>query len=63
MALFSGGGTMPDGGLGALIGVGLLFIVATVIFALVIPPIVFGSQYAGYKDTLAVEEWAHTNIA
>ena len=44
------------GGWGALLGLALLFILVTAVFALVVGPIVFGSQYAGYKDTLAVED-------
>ena len=34
----------------------LLFFLVSAVFALVVGPIVFGSHYAGYKDTLAVEE-------
>jgi len=33
------------------------------VFALVLGPIVFGSTYAGYKDTLAVGEAAPVNPA
>ena len=54
--LFGASAMVGGGGWGALLGLVLLFIVVSAIFALVLGPIVFGSQYAGYKDTLAVEE-------
>jgi hypothetical protein len=59
-AILSGGGS---GTWTALIGLVLLFIVVAAIFALVVGPIVFGSTYSGYKDTLAVDESVPVNPA
>jgi hypothetical protein len=49
--------------LGALIGLFFLFMIVMAVFALVLGPIVFASTYAGYKDTLAVDEAAPVNPA
>jgi hypothetical protein len=48
---------------GALIGLAFLFLIAMAVFALVVGPIVFGSTYGGYKDTLAIDEKAPANPA
>lgn len=52
-AMLSGSG---GGYVGALLGLIVLFAIVMAIFALVVGPIVLGSTYAGYKDTLAVDE-------
>ena len=58
-ALLGGSGS----GWGALIGLIVLFIVVSTIVALVVGPIVFGSTYSSYKDTLAAEDDALGNPA
>jgi len=59
-AILGGGGSNV---LSALIGLAFLFMIVMAVFALVLGPIVFGSTYAGYKDTLAVGEAAPVNPA
>src|SRR6185369_4622528 len=59
-AILGGGGSNV---LSALIGLAFLFMIVMAVFALVLGPIVFGSTYAGYKDTLAVGEAAPVNSA
>lgn len=66
MLLFGAGAILGGGGssmLGALLGLAFLFMIVMAIVALVVGPIVFGSTYAGYKDTLAVDEEAPVNPA
>ncbi len=54
VGLLVGAGAMFSGqGFGAVVGFALLFGVLAGIFALFIGPVVFGSTYAGYADTLA----------
>ena len=60
-AMLGGGG--GAGVMGAIVGLVVLFMIVTAIVALVVGPIVFGSTYAGYKDTLAVDDDALTNPA
>jgi hypothetical protein len=48
---------------GALIGLALLFVIAMAVFALVVGPVMFGSTYSGYKDTLAVDAEVPSNPA
>lgn len=50
-----GGG---NANMGAFVGLFVLLIVLALIMALVAGPIVFGSTYAGYKDTLAEDDTA-----
>jgi hypothetical protein len=61
--LFGASAMLGGGGWSALIGLAVLFIVVMALFALIVGPIVFGSTYAGYKDTLAVEAAAPSNPA
>jgi hypothetical protein len=51
MAMFQGHG----GGWGSLIFAALLFFVVYAVVLLIISPVVFGSTYASYRDTLAPE--------
>jgi len=50
-------------GFGALLGFMVLFFVVALAFALVAGPVVFGSTYSGYKDTLAFDDAALGNPA
>jgi hypothetical protein len=52
MAMFQGSGA---GGWGSFILAGILFVVAYAIVLVIISPVVFGSTYASYRDTLAPE--------
>lgn len=62
--LFGASALLGDGGgWGALLGLALLFMIVMAVFALVVGPIVFGSTYGGYKDTLAVDDAAPANPA
>ena len=67
LALLFGASAMLGNGSGsivaALIGLAFLFMIAMAVFALVVGPIVFGSTYGGYKDTLAIDEKAPANPA
>jgi hypothetical protein len=67
VALLFGASAMLGGNsggiMGALIGLAFLFMIAMAIFALVVGPIVFGSTYSGYKDTLAADGEAPSNPA
>jgi len=56
IALLAGAGAMIKGtsaGIGAFVGFFILLMVLLAIGALALAPIVFGSTYAGYEDTLA----------
>ena len=50
-------------GFGALLGFMALFFVVALALALVAGPVVFGSTYSGYKDTLAFDDTALANPA
>jgi uncharacterized membrane protein len=43
-------------GVTAFVGFMLLFVALLLIAALIIGPIIFGSTYAGYKDTLGADD-------
>ena len=50
-------------GIGAILGLVVLFIVGFAIVAVVLGPIVFGSLYSGYKDTLGTDDTTIGNPA
>lgn len=59
LALLLGAGALMGGGnngWGAVIGLVVLFFVLAMIAALLVWPVVFGTTYAGYKDTLGVAD-------
>jgi hypothetical protein len=65
-AAFGAGAFMSNstsGGLGALLGFFALVAVTMAIVGLVVGPIVFGTTFAGYEDTLATDDEALANPA
>jgi hypothetical protein len=65
-AAFGAGAFMSNstsGGLGALLGFFALVVVTMAIVGLVVGPIVFGTTFAGYEDTLASDDEALANPA
>ena len=67
VVLIAGAGAFANSvsgsGVMAFIGVMILIFAIIVVLALIVGPIVFGSTYAGYKDTLAAEDAALGNPA
>jgi hypothetical protein len=55
--------SMSGGGIMAFVGVMILIFAIVVVLALIVGPIVFGSTYAGYKDTLESDDTALGNPA
>lgn len=60
-ALMGVGGTA--GGIGALLGLAIVMIALVLILALIVGPIVYGSIYESYKDTLGADDTALGNPA
>jgi hypothetical protein len=64
--MFGAGAFMSEstsGGLGALLGFFFLAMAAMAAVALVVGPVIFGTTFAGYEDTLAVADPSHANPA
>ena len=65
-AAFGAGAYLSEstsGSIGAMLGFFLLVMVAMALVALVIGPVMFGTTYAGYEDTLATDDEAPANPA